>query len=845
MQYEPPEITAIQGEEKEFNFNLFELLEPILKNIWAFILIVIGFIILGAIFNAKATKVYQASSSIIIRSNTPTDTFRTQETNLPNLIKYNDFHTKIEMISSKPLLEELVRRLIDKGWYQEFLINSKFDEKSPAEQEEIISALASGIKGGIAVQVPKFTNLAKISFANSNKVFARDVVNLLAEVTVAYTQKEDLMMREESLLSLEAQLQEAKNKLYDAEEALYEYRKSNDIFDFSSDKDRISDLRKSITINLNIEKNRETSLEAQITQINNLIERKDFTRYTPILADENLREINTDLVEAIVQYDSIMSIFDEKYPEAIALESKINSLKKSFLNQLVVLRTSKEFELNVTRASIKNMESEFEKLEKSAIFSTEKDKEYLVLSRERNFAETNYSKMLEAKKEVSINNNSVINNLVYVHERATTPKFPIRPKKSLNYLLALASGLMFGFAYAYGREYLDQTIRHADDVRKASGLPVLSVVPLYVPENQKEEKQLSTPLLLTRHPKSLFSEAVTGLRNQLNVKMPQEAPITLLITSSAPREGKSVLSANLAISMGLESKRTLLIDADLHRPSIHKIFGYEKGKGLFDVIVEALNPRLQDLDMNKVSFGDCQHLLKIKQWSGTMNIAWDSLPSTLNISYIDGVPAGSNLQSWKKEYFKPDGFPSPAKLRITLNDSEISDLTEEESSGKHAVEFLHQYPRLVKSNLLADSIINNYARPSDFKNLDVMTAGTSPRNTAEILGSEQMQILFSILKERYDRIIVDTPPSWPLSDVSILGPKTDGILWVCRSGKIPKTVFHRNVQQILQVQPKILGVVLNAVDYKKDRYYYYGYYGYYYRPYRYSYYHNYYSREGE
>jgi Mrp family chromosome partitioning ATPase len=102
-----------------------------------------------------------------------------------------------------------------------------------------------------------------------------------------------------------------------------------------------------------------------------------------------------------------------------------------------------------------------------------------------------------------------------------------------------------------------------------------------------------------------------------------------------------------------------------------------------------------------------------------------------------------------------------------------------------------------------------------------------------------MKILLKLLRERFDRIIIDAPPAWPLADVSVISPLADWVLWICRSGEIPKGMFQHTVQQIQRVQPNIIGVVMNAVDLHRDRYYYYGYPNYYYssRYYRYRYHH--------
>jgi len=289
--------------------------------------------------------------------------------------------------------------------------------------------------------------------------------------------------------------------------------------------------------------------------------------------------------------------------------------------------------------------------------------------------------------------------------------------------------------------------------------------------------------------------------------------------------------------MAIDGKKTLLLDADLHRPSVHRIFKMERTAGVFDIVVEALSPRWQEMNTDGMSFGDIQHMIRLKQWSGTMKVQWDSLPEPLSISYTDGQALGSNIDQWKTKYSTPTGeFPHPATPKFDLDENELSELDKPRQSGKQAVDFIKQYPRLVKSSYFAEQILSNYIIESEYKNLHILTAGTNPKNPNEILGSEQMKILLQILSERYDRIIIDCPPAWPLSDVSVLSPMTDGVLWITRTGEIPKNMFQKSVQQIQAVQPHIIGVVLNALDVQGSKYY--GY-SYYYKYYRNNYYHYY------
>jgi len=139
------------------------------------------------------------------------------------------------------------------------------------------------------------------------------------------------------------------------------------------------------------------------------------------------------------------------------------------------------------------------------------------------------------------------------------------------------------------------------------------------------------------------------------------------------------------------------------------------------------------------------------------------------------------------------------------------------------------------SNVLTGSIPLEQAITSTtvLPNLFVLPAGTPPPNPAELLASSNMRDVLSTLREQYDHIVIDTPPSLSVTDAVVLSPRADAVLLVIRSGQTTKQALRRSRDVLMQVNAKIVGVLLNAVDLSSpDYYYYYEYQGKYARYYR-------------
>jgi capsular exopolysaccharide synthesis family protein len=139
------------------------------------------------------------------------------------------------------------------------------------------------------------------------------------------------------------------------------------------------------------------------------------------------------------------------------------------------------------------------------------------------------------------------------------------------------------------------------------------------------------------------------------------------------------------------------------------------------------------------------------------------------------------------------------------------------------------------SNVLTGSTTAEQAitRSTILPNLFVLPAGTPPPNPAELLASAKMRDLLNLLAEQYDHVVIDTPPSLSVTDAVVLSPRADAVVLVIRSGQTTKQALRRSRDILMQVNAKVVGVLLNAVDLSSpDYYYYYEYQGKYARYYR-------------
>lgn len=189
-----------------------------------------------------------------------------------------------------------------------------------------------------------------------------------------------------------------------------------------------------------------------------------------------------------------------------------------------------------------------------------------------------YTTLLQSYEDLRIAEAQSTSNIVVV-EPAIPPLKPVRPRPALNTTLAALVGMMLTFGVVSLIEYLDDSLKSPDQITSTLGLPVIGVIA------RLSDTELKKGPVAAAEARSPITEAYRSLRTNIQFTSMDKPLKTILITSASPQEGKSLTAANLVIVLAQAGLQVVLLDCDLRRPSVHKLFELSNRSGLSDLLL--------------------------------------------------------------------------------------------------------------------------------------------------------------------------------------------------------------------------------------------------------------------
>src|ERR1051325_6747631 len=542
----------------ENNANLRNYIHIVMERRWLAISAFLVVLVLTAIYLAQAKPVFQAVARLQI--NKESDNPLTGKDSYTDARYEMDYlQTQYKNLQSRTLLGMVIDQLA--------LTND-------ARYAKALDPIAR-LSRDVTISPVRLSRLVDVKVEHTRPERAALVANTIGQLFISNNVAQKQMSSSDALNWLTQQEATTREKVEAADTKLQEYRlEKNEV---------------SLEDNDNLVRQSLFGAKAELSRAHMDVLQADETlaEIDRILADgkpiESIPQIRDSLVLQRLQQElglresalaALLTRYRDKHPSVIQARGEIEKMRDAIKQEsqfaLQALRNNAVFLKKREEALLVNVEQETAK--QQALYQLRI--EYDALKRESDNSKTIYSNVLLRRNETELLSRLSANNMVLV-DPAPVPTGPIKPKVILTVIFGVFAGLVAGIGLAFFVNYLDDSIKSQDDVENTLGLAFLGYVP-----NIKTNSVVERDLQAHSHPQSNAAEGFRTIRATLSLTHKPEKLRLVSVTSTIPSEGKSLVASNLAIVSAQTGLRTLLVDADLRRPSVHKAFQLHSPIGL-------------------------------------------------------------------------------------------------------------------------------------------------------------------------------------------------------------------------------------------------------------------------
>jgi len=478
--------------------------------------------------------------------------------------------TQYGLLESKTLAQRVAREL-------NLASNPKFANQE-APREVRLRQASGRLQAGLSVVPEKGSQLVRVYFTSPDPAEAAKIVNSFGENFIQTNLERGYDASSFARKFLEDQLASVKAELEASERAMNNYAQQSGVVTTRT----ISDSGKTVE-SASLEDATLSALNTALTdaRIARVTAEQQYRQSqsagpgaTVIAGTAGLRQQRSELQ---TEYDQRLALFRADYPEMLEMKGRIDALSKAIADEAAQLVGG---DLNTLRANFLSAQKAEEALEarvnslKASVLSQRNQSiESSILSREVDTNRALYDALLQRYKEIGVTG-GIGKSPVSLVDRARPPVNPFSPNTPLNLLAGLLLGTIIGLLLAVAFELIFDTVKLPDDVRQRMGMRLLGIIP----ETDEDTETIDS----LEDAKSSVSEAYASVRTALQFIKDAGNPQTIFLTSTRPGEGKSTSSYGLARSFARIGKRTLLIDADMRRPTFYSE-GVEDG-GLMQLL---------------------------------------------------------------------------------------------------------------------------------------------------------------------------------------------------------------------------------------------------------------------
>ncbi|HEY3929190.1 MAG TPA: polysaccharide biosynthesis tyrosine autokinase [Candidatus Koribacter sp.] len=549
-------------------------------------------LVLGGLYCALKTRRYEATADIAVNPES-SDSLDLGGDNALSAMA-DDWNARLEtqvrVLKSATLAETVIEELHLEN-NREFHLKEKKDKPTPENARR--EALRGIFAGSLSVHSVPHTHIIEIKFRNSDPQMAANVVNTLARDYQERNFVARFQATRKASTWLTQQLDELKANVEKAQQNLADYQKKTGIVGVDENNNlymsKLDELSRQLT-------------EAQADRIEKeakyrIAKAGDPDQVSSISNDPHIITLKQQQADLKAQLADAVTHYGSKYPKVIQLRAQLDQVQHSISAELESMAGRYENDYLAARNTEDSLRTNVEKQKQETFNMSEGFNQYGILKREVDSGRDLYEDLLKKLQEAGVVAGLRSTN-VDIIDGAKVPAFPVEPRVAMTAALSLGMGLFLGMFGVFINDRLDQRIGTPEDVEAASQLPMLTIIPELTGEGDLKQRKFrsregsrTVALLSVEKPRSQFSESFRSLRTSIRLACAGAPPKVVVVTSSAPGEGKTTVSINTASVLAQENRRVLLVDADMRRGRLASILGLQTSEGLSDCLAGIQNWR--------------------------------------------------------------------------------------------------------------------------------------------------------------------------------------------------------------------------------------------------------------
>ncbi len=446
-----------------------------------------------------------------------------------------------------------------------------------AKQHILLDKVLGSFKNRFKVRPIRNSELIEITFETPDPVLSAEITNSAMDEFINMHMDAGLQRSKDASRFLERQIQSAQVKLEKAELELQKFSRKVGIVSLNPKLNMV--LRQMEELNEALAKARSSriSAEAKYEQI----QKMKLEEFAQISQNPLIQDLRSKYAVLKTEYEDMGTTFKPQYPKMLKMKARMDELKERVKDERANIVASIQNEYKTALKTEDYLRTRAEEQKQRALDLEEKATQYKIYEREVESSKTIYQSLLQRSKEIEATLGAGVTNIQIV-DAARAPLYPYKPRVALNLLLGMLFGFFAGVGLAFLFEYFDNTIKSPDEMADRLHIPVLGLIPF---DKGGVGDRRTMALKFFEDPRSPVAEAIRTTMTSIRLSVADDPPKSILITSVLPSAGKSSLASNACLSYLSEEESCLLIDCDLRKPSLHRVFKYgENGKGLSSVL---------------------------------------------------------------------------------------------------------------------------------------------------------------------------------------------------------------------------------------------------------------------